>query len=56
MSTLANISCPNCGGFMYYENDEYENFIVCAHCAREYNLDMLPCRMIPPGINSTHDK
>ena len=44
--------CPNCGGFMYYDNDIAENYLVCACCAREYNLDMTSRRMTPQELKN----
>jgi DNA-directed RNA polymerase subunit M/transcription elongation factor TFIIS len=41
------IKCSHCGGMVYYDYDEWGKYILCGACAREYNLDSTPRRIMP---------
>ncbi len=42
--------CPNCGSFMYYDNDSYESYLVCSTCAREFDSNLIPRRITPKEL------
>lgn len=37
--------CPHCGGLLYKDNDDYEDYLTCFGCARSFNFDMKPRRI-----------
>ena len=50
-----NPKCPNCHGILYWDNDQYENYLVCLMCAREYNKDLILRRMTIKELNTRYD-
>lgn len=39
--------CPHCGGALRYDDDEWEKFVTCSACAREFKMNLIPIRMNP---------
>ena len=37
--------CPRCGGLFHLDYDEYEMYLTCIMCARQFELDLNPRRV-----------
>ena len=42
--------CPRCSGILSLEADGYERYYNCLSCAREFDFNMIPRRMMPAEL------